>query len=266
MRIFCIYPTLIFFNMLHLLLYGLIAGLFSLIGGLIVIWRAETAKKIIIPLITFAAGAFMAVSFLDILPEAVESGKEPHYIFLATLAGFFLFFALERTLMRFTHKHIIDSEGVVHSEHSASLPVLVMIGDSAHNFLDGIVIALAYVANPALGLTTALAIAAHEIPQEIGDFSIMLDSGWSKIKTISVNVLSSLLCVIGIFIGYYSGTFLESSLPYLLGAVAGTFIYIAASDLIPEIQDRAKHKHMFSILSAFLAGLLIVGYLVQLTH
>jgi len=252
--------------MLNLLLYGLIAGLFSLIGGVVVIWRAETAKKIIIPLITFAAGAFMAVSFLDILPEAVETGKEPHYIFIATLAGFFVFFAVERILMRFTHKHSVDTEGVVHSEHSSSLPVLVMIGDSAHNFLDGIVIALAYVANPALGLTTALAIAAHEIPQEIGDFSIMLDNGWSKAKTIALNVLSSLLSVVGIYIGYYAGGLLENSLPYLLGAVAGTFIYIAASDLIPEIQDRAKHKHMFSILFAFLAGLVVVGYLVQLTH
>lgn len=252
--------------MLNLLLYGLIAGLFSLVGGLVVIWRAETAKKIIIPLITFAAGAFMAVSFLDILPEAVESGIEPHYIFIATLVGFFIFFMIERLLMRFTHKHREENEVTTHSEHSESLPILVMIGDSTHNFLDGIVIALAYVANPSIGLATALAIAAHEIPQEIGDFSIMLDSGWSKTKTIVANVASSLLSVVGIFIGYFAGTALVEYLPYLLGGVAGTFIYIAASDLIPEIQDRARHQHMFSILFAFLAGLVIVGYLVKLTH
>jgi zinc and cadmium transporter len=251
--------------MLNLLLYGLIAGLFSLVGGFLVIWREQSAKKIIIPLITFAAGAFLAVSFLDILPEAVEAVAEPHAVFMATLVGFFAFFALERILMRFSHKHRIDPEGM-HSEHSESLPILVMVGDSAHNFLDGVVIALSYVANPALGLTTALAIAAHEIPQEIGDFSILLDSGWSKAKIITVNVLSSLLSVVGIFVGYYAGGLLENSLPYLLGAVAGIFIYIAASDLIPEIQDRARHKHIYSILASFLAGLIIVGYLVQLTH
>jgi zinc and cadmium transporter len=247
-----------------LLLYGLIAGLFSLVGGFLVIWREQTAKKIIIPLITFAAGAFLAVSFLDILPEAVESVAEPHGVFIAALAGFFAFFVLERTLMRFSHRH--DNEQTVHSEHSESLPILVVIGDSAHNFLDGVVIALSYIANPALGLTTALAIAAHEIPQEIGDFSILLDNGWAKKKIIAVNIMSSLLGIAGILVGYYAGGLLENSLPYLLGAVAGIFIYISASDLIPEIQDRAKHNHVYSILLSFLAGLIIVGYLVQLTH
>jgi zinc and cadmium transporter len=249
-----------------LLLYGFIAGILSLAGGLIVLWRERTAKKIIIPLITFAAGAFMAVSFLDILPEAVEAVEEPHYVFIAALAGFFVFFAIERALMRFSPRHATHNEGAVHSEHSTSLPVLAMIGDSAHNFLDGIVIALAYIANPSLGLTTALAIAAHEIPQEIGDFSILLDSDWSKGKIIAVNVLSSLLSIVGIFVGYYAGSALEVHLPYLLGIVAGVFIYIAAADLIPEIQDRAQHKHMRSILFSFLAGLIVVGCLVQLTH
>lgn len=252
--------------MFNLVLYGLIAGMFSLVGGLLVIWWESAAKKIIIPLITFAAGAFLAVSFLDILPEAVESVAEPHYVFVAALAGFFAFFALERVLMRFSHRHHAGGEGAVHSEHTESLPILVMIGDSAHNFLDGIVIALAYIANPALGLTTALAIAAHEIPQEVGDFSILLDNGWSKAKIIVANVLSSLLAVVGIFVGYYAGGFLESYLPYLLGAVAGIFIYIAAADLIPEIQDRAQHKHMGSVLLSFLAGLIVVGYLVQMAH
>src|SRR5687767_15858724 len=100
----------------NLLLYGLIAGLLSLVGGFLVVWRAQYAKKIIIPLITFAAGAFLAVSFLDILPEAVEAVEEPHAIFMAALIGFFLFFALERVLIRFSHKH--RSETDLHSEHS----------------------------------------------------------------------------------------------------------------------------------------------------
>jgi zinc and cadmium transporter len=143
---------------------------------------------------------------------------------------------------------------------------LVVIGDSFHNLLDGIVIALVYLANPALGLPTALAIAAHELPQEIGDFSILLDRGWSKARVIWVNVASSLLSLVGIGIGYYAGTWLEGYLPYLLAAVAGIFIYIATCDLIPEVQDRAGHKYSYRILGSLLLGLLLTGYLAMLAH
>lgn len=250
--------------MLDLLIYGLVAGLFSLIGGFVVLWRSGTAKKIIIPLLGFSAGAFLGVAFLDVLPEAVESSMDVRKVFISVLAGFFVFFILERVLMIFSHNHRNQAQGVVHSEHSESLPILIVIGDSVHNFLDGVVIGLAYLANPILGLPTALAIAAHEIPQEIGDFAILLDSGWKKINIIIANVLSSLLSIVGIFIAVFLGRMLESYLPYLLGAVGGTFIYIAACDLIPEIQDRAKHRNMYSILFSFLFGLVLVGCLTNL--
>lgn len=244
-----------------LLFYGLVAGLFSLVGGLALVWRADLAKKIMIPLLAFAAGSFLGVSFLDLLPEAVEAVTEPHWVFAAVLLGFFLFFALERFLIRKFHVH-----GTEHSEHTEAIAWLVVIGDSFHNLLDGIVIALVYLANPALGLPTALAIAAHELPQEIGDFSILLDRGWSKARVIWVNVASSLLSLVGIGIGYYAGTWLEGYLPYLLAAVAGIFIYIATCDLIPEVQDRAGHKYSYRILGSLLLGLLLTGYLAMLAH
>lgn len=252
--------------MLELLFYGLVSGLLSLVGGFIVLWRSDYAKKIIIPLLAFSAGAFLGVAFLDVLPEAVESTSDVHLVFIAALAGFFLFFVLERVLMIFSHRHKHTNETQSHSEHSESLPILIVLGDSVHNFLDGAVIGLAYLASPALALPTALAIAAHEIPQEVGDFTILLDSGWKKTNIVIANVLSSLLSIVGIFLAVFVGSKLESFLPYLLGAVGGTFIYIAACDLIPEIQDRAKHKHMFAIIFAFLFGLVLVGYLVGLTQ
>jgi len=249
--------------MLDLIFYSLVAGLFSLIGGILVMWRSASVMKFITPLITFGAGAFLGVSFLDLLPEAVEAVTEPHYVFMAALTGFFLFFALERTLMRYvpTHHH-----GHAHGDHTESLPILVVIGDGFHNFLDGIVIGLAFIANPLLGLPTALAIAAHEIPQEIGDFAILLDQGWSKKKILMVNILSSVLTVIGALIGYYAVGLFENSLPYLLAGTAGIFLYIAASDLIPEIHHRAGHTALYSILFFFLLGLVSIGYLSSLAH
>lgn len=250
--------------MTELLLYGLIAGLLSLVGGLFVLWNTKFVMKFMTPLISFAAGAFMAVGFLDVIPEAVELVEEPHYVFVAVLIGFTAFFTLERFLMKYTHHH--HDAGHQHDDHTESLPTLVMVGDSLHNILDGILIALAYAANPLLGLPTALSIAAHEVPQEIGDFAILLDRGWSRMKIFWFNVFTSLLTLAGVAIGYYAVTFFEGSLPYLLGGAGGIFIYIAASDLIPELHHRAHHKYLYRIIGGFVLGLVVVGYLIFKTH
>lgn len=250
--------------MMTLIWYGLISGLLSLAGGLLIVWRSGAAIKIITPLVAFAAGAFLGVSFFDILPEALEGVTETRPIFIWLAGGFFAFFALERFIMRYWHQHKLNGES--HSDHTESLPALVILGDSLHNFLDGVVIALSFVVNPALGLTTMLAVVAHEVPQEIGDFIVLLDRGWTKRKIIFVNIASSLLAVVGVVVGYYAAQQFVGWLPYLLAAVAGIFIYIAASDLIPEIHHRAGHKHIYPILLAFLLGLVSIGYLVSLAH
>ncbi len=242
-----------------LILYGLIGSVFALIGGFLVLWQADKVKKIMTSLLAFAAAAFLGVSFMDLLPEAVEAVAEPHFVFMAFLAGITIFFTLERTLMKYVIKHSPDHPQ--HDAHTESLPALVILGDSLHNFLDGIALAVVYVANPSLGLATALAIAAHEVPQEIGDFAILMDRGWSNKKVILVNVLSSLTTFIGIFIGYIAATSIEHFLPYLLAGVAGIFTYIALSDVIPEIHHRAGHKHLARVLIPFIAGLLLIGYL-----
>ncbi len=250
-----------------LIFYSLIGGLFSLIGGLLLVWKAEFAQKVTTSLLAFAAGAFLAVSFLDLLPEAVEAVEEPHGIFIAAIIGFILFFILERALMRFRkHGHEEEHSHLIKTEHAEPLPTLIVIGDSLHNFLDGIVIALAYIANPFLGLVTTLGIAAHEIPQEIGDFGILLSQGWSKKKVIIINILQSLLTVVGAVVGYYAGTFLESSLPFLLAGVAGIFLYIAGSDLIPEIHHRTGHRHFFRVVIPLIASVVIIGLLIHFTY
>jgi zinc and cadmium transporter len=248
--------------MWQLIFYSLIGGLFSLAGGLVLLTRADLAKRMITPLLAFAAGAFLGASFLDILPEALEMGVGPHQILMAALVGFVVFFVLERLLMLIQAK----SEGHDHSDHTETLPFLLILGDSIHNFLDGIVIALAYLANPVLGLTTTLGVAAHEVPQEIGDFSILLNQGWSKKKIIFISILQSLLTIPGVIIGYYGGQFLAPWLPYLLAGTAGVFIYIAASDLIPEIHHRTGHRHFYRVVLPLLASILIIYYLINLAH
>ena len=252
--------------MLELIFYALIGGLFSLVGGLLIIWKPRIVAPHITSLIGFAAGAFLGVSFLDLLPEALELVEEPHPVLRALLAGFVIFFILERVLMRVTHTHRHEKGESAHEAHTEALPSLLILGDSLHNFLDGVVIALAWVANPALGLVTAMGIAAHEIPQEIGDFAILLDRGWSKARIIWVNVLSSLCSVLGAIVGLFASGFFGGQLSFLLAAVAGIFAYIAASDLIPEIHNRAGHERTYGVLLPFLAGVLLIGYLISLTH
>jgi zinc and cadmium transporter len=248
-----------------LLFYGLLGGLLSLLGGvLLLMWPKAVINRIITPLIAFAAGAFLAVSFLDLIPESVEMVDEPHAVFIAVLVGFLFFFILERFLMKYFHKD--HDHTSIHKDHTETLAPLVILGDSFHNFLDGVVIALSYVADPALGLITTLAVAAHEIPQEIGDFSILLDQGWSKMKIIAVNIGSSLLTLLGIALGYVAGNRLETMLPYLLAGVGGIFIYISASDLIPEIHHRAGHKHIYRLIFPFTLGLVVIGYVVLAMH
>ncbi len=248
--------------MSSLILYGLIGSVFSLAGGLLLLWQETFAKRIINYLFAFGAGAFIAISFLDLLPEAIEMAGEPHPIFVAALAGFAGFFALERLMMK--HMHRADAHA--HSEHGEALPWMTIIADTSHNFLDGVVIAIAYVAEPALGLTTALAIAAHEVPQEIGEFAILLDQGWSRTKIIAANLLSALSALLGIGIAYLALPFFESQLPLLLGIVSGIFVYIAASQLIPEIHHRAGHTQAYRILAAFAAGIVVIGSLVAFAH
>jgi zinc and cadmium transporter len=247
-----------------IILYSLIGGLFSLAGGLLLVWKANWANKVTTSLLAFSAGAFLGVSFLDILPEAIEMSEDVHKVFIAVLVGFVIFFLLERGLMKFFHGQ--GAHPHEHAEHTESLSTLVVLGDSIHNFLDGILIALAYIANPVLGLVTALGVAAHEIPQEIADFSVLLSQGWSRKKVIIVNIFQSLLTIPGVVIGYYAGSLLLPFLPYLLGGTAGIFLYIAASDLIPEIHHRTGHKHFYRVAIPLVLSIAIIAWLIEVTH
>jgi zinc and cadmium transporter len=245
-----------------LLFYSLIAGLFSVIGAAFLLWHRSFSPKLLTGLLSFAAGTFLSAVFFELLPEAVESVSEAHPIFMFALIGFTSFFVLERVSMRY----LIDRSKHTHADHTESLPLLMILGDGIHNFIDGIVLALAYVTNPALALPTALAIATHEIPQEISEAAVFLKLGWKRNRILLLNILQSLLTIPGVFIGLWFGSSFESTLPYLLAIAAGIFLYISASDLIPEIHHSTGHKNVAIAVVPFVSAIIFMYVLLGLTH
>jgi zinc and cadmium transporter len=216
----------------------------SIAGGAISVCAAALALFLraawIQSLVSYAIGALLGAAFLEVIPHAFEHG-EPHRVAMSILGGILAFFVLEK-LFLWRHSH--DEHEVAH-EHNhghdqGRSGTLIMVGDSIHNFLDGILIAAAFLQDVKLGTITALAIVAHEIPQEVGDFVILLNSGYSKTKAFCMNILSSAATLVGGVLGYYSLQVIEGWTPVLLGIVAASMIYVAVADLIPGLHRRTS--------------------------
>lgn len=228
--------------LIYIVVFTLIGSVFSLIGGIILLHKEKLTLKYSHFLAAFAAGTLLGTVFFDLFPEAIHEsenliieGKGSIDIFMWALFGILGFFILERFVHWFHHHQHEYEEQLV----KPTIP-LIIIGDSVHNFIDGVVIAATFLVSIPLGIVTTLAVAAHEIPQEIGDFGILLHKGLGKKKVILVNLLSALTAMIGALITFWIGESIESSLPILLAITAGFFIYIAASDLIPEIHHENR--------------------------
>lgn len=189
-------------------------------------------------LVSFAIGALLGAAFLEIIPHAFETG-EAHQVAFAILAGIFGFFVLEKLLL-WRHCHTEDCEVHDQQHDGGRSGALIVVGDTVHNFLDGVLIAAAFLQSIELGVVTAVAIIAHEIPQEVGDFLILLHSGYTKARALAMNVLSSAATVVGGVIGYYSLRFVIELEAILLGFVAASMIYVAVADLIPGLHRRPQ--------------------------
>jgi len=188
-------------------------------------------------LVSFAIGALLGAAFLEIIPHAFESG-EAHQVAFAILGGIFAFFILEKLLL-WRHCHTEHCE--VHDAHDHGRSgTLIVVGDTVHNFVDGVLIAAAFLQSTELGVVTAVAIIAHEIPQEVGDFLILLHSGYSRTRALVMNLLSSTATVVGGVVGYYSLQLIDELEPILLGVVAASMIYVAVADLIPGLHRRPE--------------------------
>lgn len=192
-------------------------------------------------LVSFAIGALLGAAFLEVIPHAFERG-DPHQAAMAILGGIFVFFVLEKLLL-WRHCHTENCE--VHDQHASSHDhgrsgLLIIVGDTVHNFVDGLLIAAAFLQSTELGIITAVAIVAHEIPQEVGDFLILLHSGYTRAKALAMNLLSSLATVVGGVLGYFSLQFITDWEATLLGIVAASMIYVAVADLIPGLHRRPE--------------------------
>lgn len=195
-------------------------------------------------LVSLSVGIMLSTSLLHALPGAFESSIKPHTLFAVLLGGLLAFFVLEKlSILRHSHHHEEDGHGHQHGydKHEAGKAGwMILVGDGLHNFTDGILIAAAFLANFHLGLVTGLAIIAHEIPQEIGDFIILLNAGFSRIRAYIYNLLCSLMAVFGGIFGYFILEHGIAWIPYMLVFASSGFIYIAVSDLMPQMQRRAK--------------------------
>ena len=246
---------------------------FSLIGGLLSVAIASTflllsehARNVAVPhLVSFAVGALLGASFLGLIPHAMSYDIDPHNIGLTLLLGLLTFFVLEKlVLWRHCHDdhcdaHLPDTSTTHNHNHKKhATGTLILVGDTIHNFVDGILIAAAFLTDIHLGIVTALAIAAHEIPQELGDFVILLHSGFKRSKALYYNVLSSLGTVVGALLAYFILDDMQFLLPYILIIAASSFIYIAVADLIPGLHHKVAPKETLQQIILIAAGTLFI--------
>ncbi len=240
--------------------YSLIGGIISLAGGILLLSRKKTAQKLADYAMPFAAGALLAAVFLDLLKEGVEAASVDT-VMMATLAGVLIFFLAERFLHWFHHHHQHPGK------HSDTTIGLIVAGDTIHNAMDGVAIAAAFLVSVPTGIVTTLAVAAHELPQEVGDFGLLLAKGMRRRDVLLVNIFSALATTVMAVLTFSLGSDERLPVGALLGLSAGFLLYIALSDIIPTIHERSPKKKLFDLQPLLLLlGVLFVGIGINLSH
>ncbi|HMS23893.1 MAG TPA: ZIP family metal transporter [Candidatus Saccharibacteria bacterium] len=247
-------------NLGQVIIFSLLGGVVSLIGGILLLSSRKTAEKLAVYATPFAGGALLAAVFLDLLKEGVESSPI-ETVMIATLSGILIFFIAEGFLHWFHHHH-------EHSDKQNDPKIsLIVAGDLLHNALDGVAIAASFLISVPTGVITTMAVAAHEIPQEIGDFGLLLSKGMRRRNVLLVNLISALATVLFAVLTFMLGS--EDKLPLgaLLGLSAGFLLYIAMSDVIPTIHNNKERKNRFTVQALLLLlGVLFVGLSIEIAH
>ena len=235
----------------EILLATLLGSILSLVGGIAIFWKSTISiKKYTYYIVSFVVGVLLATVFFDLFPEAIELAEHPEDVFSYALCGIILFFLLERFVLWYHHHH--ETHGIVPST------TLLILGDTLHNFIDGVAIAGAFLASTQLGIVTTIAVAMHEIPQEIGEFGLLLSAGFSKKKTLLFNLLSSLSSVVGAVLTYFFASQTDAIVPVVLSFSAGMFLYIASSDLLPSLHKKMERKEALQQTFLFFGGILLM--------
>nr|WP_188566857.1 ZIP family metal transporter [Undibacterium terreum] len=245
-----------------------IAGVLSITAA--AIFSFSLLSKVVERMVSLSVGIMLSTSLLHALPEAFESGADPRTLFGCLMGGLLAFFLLEKfAILRHSHHHEGDGH---HHEHghdaheAGKAGWMILVGDGLHNFTDGILIAAAFLADPKLGLVTGLAIIAHEIPQEIGDFIVLLNAGFSRARAYVYNLICSLMAVIGGLLGYFTLGNASNLIPYVLVFASSGFIYIALSDLMPQMQRRASLRETIPQIILIAIGVALVLFVTRHNH
>jgi len=244
----------------------------SAAGGLLSVLLAAVALKLraewVPVMVSYAIGALLGAAFLEILPHALEHAGSFQAVSGAVLAGIFGFFILEKlVLWRHCHSEHCEAHGADAPAHDHGRSgLMITVGDTVHNFVDGIMIAAAFLVDVKLGVVTAFAIAAHEVPQELGDFLILLHSGYSRGRALLLNLLSSAAMMLGALLGYFLLAPMQEFLPYMLALAAAGMIYVAVADLIPGLHKRAELGHTAQQALLIGLGVLTVWLASSLAH
>ncbi|MDB5763382.1 MAG: family metal transporter [Herminiimonas sp.] len=256
-------PTLI-----SILLATTIAGIFSITAA--AVFSFALLSKVVERMVSLSVGILLSTSLLHALPEAFESQADAHTLFAVLLGGLLAFFLLEKfAILRHSHHHEGDGHAHEHghdAHEAGKAGWMILVGDGLHNFTDGILIAAAFLANPNLGVVTGLAIIAHEIPQEIGDFIVLLNAGFTRTRAYVYNLICSLMAVVGGLLGYATLERATDWIPYVLVFASSGFIYIAVSDLMPQMQRRASVRETIPQVVLIGLGVAIVLYLTRRAH
>ena len=238
-----------------------LVSLISFAGVSILFLKEKLLSKIILVLVAFSAGGLMASAFFNLMPEAIKEGQKRGesliISFLYLILGFCFFFILEQGI-RWHHHHQTRHPEI------APFSYLILVSDGLHNFIDGLIIAGSFLAGFPVGVVTTLAVIAHEIPQEIGDFGILIYGGIKRLRALFLNFLSAIAAVLGGITGFFLFEKITESISLLLAFAAGTFLYISASDLIPQIKPGGNFKNSAAYFLVFVLGLALIWLLTTL--
>ena len=248
--------------LIWIILFCVLGGALSVLAAAVFLALGSERRARLLPgAVSFAVGALLGAAFLALLPHALESpGMDGHRLAAVMLAGLLGFFVLEK-LVLWRHCHVDECETHAPDPGRGRLSAaghLILIGDGIHNFVDGVLIAAAFLTDVHLGVVTSLAVAAHEIPQEVGDFAVLLHSGFSRGKALAYNILSSLGTVAGGVLAYFSLGLAQDLVPYVLAVAAASFIYIATADLIPGLHSRVEGRAAVQQVALILTGVALI--------
>ena len=256
---------------------GLVAYLlaWTLAGGLLSVAIAASLTvallgRMVRHLVSLSVGVLLGTALLHVLPEAFERGGDPHKLFMTLLVGLLFFFLLEKAEL-YRHGHHHEGDGHHHHHHfdaeqAGSGGWSVLVGDSIHNFCDGVLIAAAFLADPHLGMVTATAIIAHEIPQEVGDYIVLVNAGFTRMRALVYNMISGFAAVVGGVLGYFLIEPWQQYLPYMMVVAASSFVYVAVADLIPQLQKRLSWRDTVFQLLWLAVGLIMIASIVHGLH